>query len=396
MNRERIDFLVGLLNKANHDYYVKNEQIMSDNEFDMLLKELQYLERTTGYVSVDSPTHRVGSDLQTGWSDVSRTKMMGSIENTYTIDGVIEWRNSIDPEHKHRISIECKHDGLSLSLIYKNGVMVSASTRGNGYVGCDVTNNAKTIKNIPLFIKEWDALDEIEVRGEVLMKKSVLVEINKLRTLEGLPLFSNERNAASGSLKQLDTSVTASRNLIFVPYTAYNVPNTFTQTDTFQLLNEIGFYKSMNKSVVSDDEIIAGIEEIKDYISKIDYCCDGIVLKIEDFEYQTELDESGRKCPKWCTAYKWANDTVSTKLISVDWQVGRTGVLTPVGILEPVSLGGSIISKVTLNNINYIHELNIQIGSYILIQRGGAVIPKCVGVDYERNIQENIEIMSYS
>ena len=247
MNKERIEQLVKELNQHNHDYYVACRPTISDYEFDMKLKELEKLEEETGYIMPESPTQRVGSDLQDDFAEVERKRIMGSIANCYDFDELRKWCMSMESSFGNTLTfiLEPKYDGLSCSLIYKNGVLVEASTRGSGYKGSDITKNVRTIKSVPLkltlngdktngdIIGDWhyDGLyipEVVEVRGEILLPKSELARINNERAAAGLPLFANERNAAAGSIKQLDTAVTASRNLIFKPYAVYSDDEAFT------------------------------------------------------------------------------------------------------------------------------------------------------------------------
>jgi DNA ligase (NAD+) len=309
--------------------------------------------------------------------------------------------------------LEPKYDGLSCSLIYKNGVLVEASTRGSGYKGSDITKNVRTIKSVPLkltlngdktngdIIGDWhyEGLyipEVVEVRGEIMLPKSELARINNERTTAGLPLFANERNAAAGSIKQLDTAVTASRNLIFKPYAVYTDDEAFTtkylheQHMMLDVAEIFGFLQGWYCRCADTNTVIEMLKEFENrFLYNQDYCMDGCVVKINNFKMQTEAGYT-QKVPKWAKAYKFKQEQASTKLLGVDWQMGRTGKLTPVAMLESVEVDGSVISKASLNNIDYITELGLEIGQYVFIEKGGGVIPKVTGVDYERNIQENI------
>lgn len=383
--------LVALLNVYNYQYYVKNKPTISDYEFDMLLKELETLEKQEGIILPTSPTQRVGSDLENEFKEVKREKVMGSIANCYDKDELLKWMQTVVPAGTE-FTVGPKYDGTSCSLIYKNGELVQASTRGNGMVGSDITENARTIKSIPLSIP---LLDDCEIRGEILMPKSSFQKLNKERLEQGLEPFANERNAAAGSIKQLNSRITAERNLIFRPFCVFcDNANFEKQTEMINYANSIGFYTDIQDFTSADPyKIIRYIEDFEQkYLKNMDYCMDGVVIKVNDLNWQEKLGYS-QKVPYWAKAFKFKQESASTKLIDVKWFVGRTGKLTPVGILEPVQVDGTIIKQVTLNNIEYINNMNIQIGSYIFIERGGQVIPKVTGVDYERNLLNNIELM---
>lgn len=412
--KERIEELVNSLNKHNYNYYVLCKPTIKDYEFDMLLKELEALEEETGYILPDSPTQRVGSDIQDDFGEITRKRIMGSIANCYDYDELKKWLSQFDTLTTTFL-LEPKYDGLSCSLIYKNGVLVEASTRGSGYKGADITKNVKTIKSIPLRLEingnpqngdtigkyEYTGIyvpDEIEIRGEILLPKSQLARINKERVEQGLPAFANERNAAAGSIKQLDPSVTASRNLMFKPYAVYCDDERFSSTylkEQHQMLEvaEIfGFLPGWFLRCSDVTTTIAMLKEFEErYLKNQDYCMDGCVVKIDDISMQNKLGYT-QKVPKWAKAFKFKQEQASTLLKGVEWQMGRTGKLTPVGLLDPVEIDGSVVTKASLNNIDYIRELDLAIGYYVFVEKGGGVIPKVTGVDYERNVQENIEL----
>ena len=395
---ERIEYLVQYLNKQNHQYYVLCSPSISDYEFDMLLKELETLESKTGHILPESPTQRVGSDLQKGFNEVDRKRIMGSIANCYDKDELAKWMKSLSNVDK--FLLEPKYDGLSCSLIYRHGLLVQASTRGSGFKGTDITLNAKTIKSIPLrlFInqsanenyKNIYIPDEIEIRGEILLPKSELSKINKDRVEKNLPAFANERNAAAGSIKQLDPSITASRNLIFRPYAVYCDDVDFSEkyiTEQHNMLDIayiFGFSKPFYIICQNTDAALKGLDEFEsNFLHNQDYCMDGCVIKIDSYEKQLELGYT-QKVPKWAKAFKFKQEQVSTKLKNVEWQIGRTGKLTPVAILDPIDIDGTVVSKASLNNIDYINDLDLHINDYVFVERGGGVIPKVVGVDYSK------------
>lgn len=407
--KARIEQLVKELNNHNYNYYVLCNPTISDYDFDMMLKELEALEKETGYVLPNSPSQRVGSDLQEDFGEVTRNRIMGSIANCYDYDELKKWLSQFD--NSTTFLLEPKYDGLSCSLIYKNGVLVEASTRGSGYKGADITKNVKTIKSVPLSLSLHDngedsiihdfhyngiyVPDYLEVRGEILLPKSELSRINKEREVDGLPLFANERNAAAGSIKQLDTKVTASRNLIFKPYSVYSdkqFTDKFlkTQHSMLDVATIFGFLEGIYFRCADAYTVIQMLNEFEDkYLHNQDYCMDGCVVKIDSFEKQEEIGYT-QKVPKWAKAFKFKQEQASTLLKNVEWQMGRTGKLTPVAILEPTEIDGSVVSKASLNNIDYINDLGLAIGYYVFVEKGGGVIPKITGVDVERNMQENI------
>ena len=351
---KRMIELVALLNAYNYQYYVKNKPTISDYEFDMLLKELETLEKQEGIILPTSPTQRVGSDLENEFKEVKREKVMGSIANCYDKDELLKWMQTVVPAGTE-FTVGPKYDGTSCSLIYKNGELVQASTRGNGMVGSDITENARTIKSIPLSIP---LMDDCEIRGEILMPKSSFQKLNKERLEQGLEPFANERNAAAGSIKQLNSRITAERNLIFRPFCVFcGNANLEKQTEMINFANSIGFHTDIQDFTSADPyKIIRYIEDFEQkYLKNMDYCMDGVVIKVNDLNWQEKLGYS-QKVPYWAKAFKFKQESASTKLIDVKWFVGRTGKLTPVGILEPVQVDGTIIKQVTLNNIEYMNE----------------------------------------
>lgn len=396
--------LVKKLNDANDAYYINNQPIMEDYEFDMLLKELQQIEHENPeFIIKESPTQHVGSDLsiQKEFKQVTRTNPMGSIENCYDIEELKKWMNKF-PDKK--FIIEWKKDGTSCSLRYKNGKLVEASTRGNGYIGDDITLNVKTIKNIPHLLNCKYIPEDFEVRGEILMPKQVFKELNEQRVANGEKTFANCRNAAAGSIKQLDPKVTESRNLIFIPYSVYTYPKPSdgdivtewcnkldSQSKCFEMLRTLGFTIDDYYTSYQIEDIISNIEKFKNNKELKDWDNDGIVVKLDFISDQFEAGFTNKN-PKFALAYKWAFEMGSSKILDIEWQIGRTGKLTPVAKIEPIEVDGSVISNVMLNNIEFIKEKKVAIGAYYFIYKGGAVIPVLFGPDNERNKLEGIEI----
>lgn len=405
-DKKKIEELVDFLNDCNHSYYVLNDPKISDYEFDMKLQELDELESKTGYILPYSPTQRIGSDLQDDFKDVTRTKVMGSIANCYDMNELKEWLSQFDES----FILEPKYDGTSCSIIYRDGVLVEASTRGDGYKGSDITENVKTIKNVPLKLKvnetgvtgDWHYNDihvphEIEIRGEVLMPKSVFLELNEKRADEGLKLFANERNAAAGSLKQLDSRVTAERGLIFKPYGVYTEDKDFEnkyikfQHNMLDIAEIFGFDEPSYWRCADSNTVMALVHEFGErFLNEQDYCMDGCVIKLDSFESQQNAGYT-QKVPKWAKAFKFKQEQVSTKLLGIDMQIGMSGQISFVAILDPVEVDGSVVSKATLNNVDYIKKMDLHIGDYVFVQKNGAVIPGVCGVDYETNEIEGVE-----
>lgn len=406
--KERIDILSEKLNAANIAYYINNDPIFPDYEYDMMMKELEKLEsENPEFVWHNSPTKTVGSDLsiQSDFAEVRRSFPMGSIANCYTEEDLAKW---ISKYPNCQYIVEWKKDGTSCSLRYRNGVLVEASTRGNGYVGDNITTNVMTINNIPKKLDCPYLPIDFEVRGEVLITKESFERINAERIANGEQPYANCRNLAAGSIKQLDAKVTASRDLIFIPYSAHPWPDFnegdivnewcnskfSTQRQTFETLKSLGFQVDDYYIANSFDDVLDIINNIKDNNIKANkpWDNDGLVIKLNS---RTEQNLAGYtdKNPKFAIAYKWTVEMASTKLIDVKWQVGRTGKLTPVGILEPVEVEGTTISNVNLNNMDFIREKQVAIGGYYFIYRGGSVIPVLHGPDVDRNNENNVKII---
>ncbi len=412
-NKERIEELVDKLNEANRRYYVENDPIMSDYEFDMELKELEKLEQEENYILPYSPTQRIGSDLQSEFKDVERTRVMGSIANVYTFDELEDWLKQYD-SIDNTFLLEPKYDGTSCSLIYKDGILVQASTRGDGYKGSDITENVKTIRNVPLKLKinqtgvtnDWHYENIyvpgiVEVRGEILMPKSVFVELNKQNIENGIKPFANERNAAAGSLKQLDPRVTAERKLILKPYALFTNDDEFNekyvkyQHCALDIAEIYGFDEPAYWRAVDSHTVIELLKEFENrWLYNQDYCMDGCVIKIESINDQNNIGYT-QKVPKWAKAFKFKQESASTKLIDIKMQMGMSGQISFVANVDPVEVDGSEISRATVNNMDYIRKMDLHINDYVFIQKNGAVIPGITGVDYERNEAEGVERVEF-
>lgn len=389
--------LTNRLDLASRLYYNGLTTEFSDVEFDIKLKELQQMEKDSGIVLPNSPTIRVGSDIQEGFKKGEHPKPMFTIDNVYDDDGLIKWVEDMYKKHGvEEFNVSIKYDGVSCELWYEDGVFIKALTRGDKLIGDDITENVKTIKNIPMLLQEAP-YGMVYIRGEILLPKSKLDEINSERINNGEQAFSNTRNACSGSIKQLDPKITASRGLIFKAWDCFgdhiDDKNMFTK---FWFLTNNGFYYENiilgDNSVfcttpftiryTNRDEFIETINSTKKYLneSNLDYDFDGIVIKINDVEVQDKIGTKDTRAIEWGIARKWNEELeVETTLLGIDWQVGRTGVLTPVGRLEPIECNGVVISNVTLHNWDFIGSMGILIGDKLRITRSGGVIPYVIG-----------------
>ena len=392
----RIQELREILREANRQYYVENSPTLSDYEFDMLLKELEALEKEyPEFLSPDSPTQHVGSDIKKEFEQFPHRYPMLSLGNTYDISEVQAFadRATKGIGNSFTYSCELKFDGTAICLTYRNGRLFRALTRGDGTVGDDVTRNVRHISNIPQqlsvpqgFIptahrpQPWP--DEFEIRGEIYMPWSAFDRLNEERLKDEEQPFANPRNAASGSLKLIDSRQVANRGLECTLYhmLGENLPFT-THDQALKAASDWGL-------PVSDKRrICRSIEEIEGFINHWDterknlpYATDGIVIKVNELPYQEELGYTS-KFPRWAVAYKFKAEQALTKLISIDYQVGRTGAVTPVANLEPVQLSGTIVKRASLHNADQMEQLDIRIGDYVYVEKGGEIIPKITGVE---------------
>nr|WP_245612715.1 NAD-dependent DNA ligase LigA [Kosmotoga pacifica] len=378
---ERVKKLREELNYHSYRYYILNDPIITDHEYDMMLKELMNLEKKyPELITPDSPTQRVGAKPLDGFKEVRHSVRLYSLDNTYSEEEILEF----DRRVKRLLGVESleyvcelKIDGLSISLRYESGILVLAATRGDGIVGEDVTANVKTIKSIPLKLR--NPLD-IEIRGEVFLPKSEFKSINDERSEEGLPLFANPRNAAAGTLRQLDPKEVARRNLdaffyqIVDPY-KYRLE---TQWEVLDFMKEIGLKTEPNAKLVGDAmEIIEYWKRWQQDKHSLNYAVDGAVIKVNSIHQQEELGYTA-KSPRWAIAFKFPAEQARTKLLDVTFQVGRTGVITPVAELEPVTLAGTVVKRATLHNFDYIKEKDIRIGDQVILEKAGEIIPQII------------------
>ena len=389
MSQEKMKNLVDELNNAGYHYYILDSPIMSDAEYDLKFKELQDLEKQTGLILKDSPTNRVGFSINNTFEKVNHGIPMLSLSNAMNPEEMKDFHRKIQEVIKNSIYVcEPKIDGLGVSLLYENGLLVRASTRGDGSIGEDVTNNIKTINTIPLsLIPNAKIPESIEIRGEVFMLKKDFEDLNKKQQENGLPLFANPRNAASGALRQLDPKITAQRKLNFIPYTygKYSEELTIKKQSSFlNWLDKVGFKISkLNKIVNSIEDVLNYREEMVNLREKIPYDIDGVVIKIDDTEDQNKLGFISR-APKWAIAYKFPADRALSVLRDIEIAVGRTGNITPTAIFDTIQLAGTQVSRATLHNQSEINRLDVGIGDTIWIQKAGDIIPQIIGVDHSK------------
>jgi len=396
--KKEIEKLVKELNYHNYRYYVLDSPVISDEEYDMMLRRLKELEEQWGYTLPDSPTQRVGAAPSEKFEKVEHREPMLSLDNAFSIEELREFdarvRRLLGTNESIEYTVEPKYDGLAVELSYKNGLFFKASTRGDGYIGEDITQNIKTIKAIPLRIEGVDKVpDEIDIRGEVYMNIDEFERINKERQERGEPVFANPRNAASGSVRQLDPSITARRKLHMACYGIgyYSGIEIKSQFDFIEWLRKARFpipaYIKIARGV---DEVINAIKELERIRQTYPFETDGAVVKVNDFELQKRLGTKTRE-PRWAIAYKYPAHQGITRLINILSSVGRTGVITPVAILEPVRIGGVTVSKSTLHNWDEIKRKNIKIGDYVIVERAGEVIPHIIGVVIDRRTGNETE-----
>ncbi len=384
---QRIDFLIDELNKHNHNYYNLSKSLISDFEFDALMLELQGLEKSyPQFLKDNSPTLRVGGNIQKNFKTVKHRYRMLSLGNTYSLEDLHDFDARIKKEIDGDIEYVCelKFDGLAIGLAYKDGVLIQAVTRGDGIKGDDVTANVKTIKSIPLKLNIGDYPADFEIRGEIIMTRSGFAEFNEKRKLAGKQVFANPRNAASGSIKMLDSKEVAKRPLdAYLYYVVGENLNIDTHYLSLKKASEWGFKISDTvRKVNTVDQIFDFINYWDKKRNELDFEIDGIVIKVNDYSKQKQLGFTA-KSPRWAISYKFKAEQVVTELLSIDYQVGRTGAVTPVANLAPVQLAGTVVKRASLHNSDVIKELDIHEGDFVKVEKGGEIIPKIVGVDYD-------------
>lgn len=386
--KERIVELRQQLHQHNIHYYVENQPVISDQDFDYMMHELESLEKAHPEMyDPNSPTQRVGSDLMGGFQSVAHRYPMLSLANTYNQQEVADWYDSVKrglEGEDFEVCCEMKYDGLSISLTYEDGRLVRAVTRGDGVRGDDVTANVRTIRSIPLVLTGSAYPASFEIRGEILMPWDVFNHLNAEREKAEEPLFANPRNAASGTLKSLSSALVASRQLD--AYLYYIIGEELPSTGHYENLEKAsqwGFKISKGmKKVHSLDEIYDFIDYWDTERKNLPVATDGIVLKVNSLRQQRALGFTA-KSPRWAIAYKFKAERERTRLINVTFQVGRTGAVTPVANMEPVQLAGTTVKRATLNNEDFIRSFDLHIGDYVYVEKGGEIIPKIVGVDLD-------------
>ena len=393
--RKRIDFLKDTLWENSRRYYVENAPTMSDFDYDHLMHELEDLEEAFPDLRTpDSPTQKVGSDLERGFAQYPHKYPMLSLGNTYNIGEIEDFVKRAEKELgevRFTYSCELKFDGTAICLTYRNGRLFRALTRGDGVVGDDVTANVRRISNIPYKLEGSGWPEEFEIRGEILMPYESFDRLNKERLDNEDQPFANPRNAASGSLKLQDPDEVSRRGLMC---TLYHIP---AQSVTFATHSAALDAAASWGLPVSDKRRIAhGIDEIEDYIRYWDterkflpYATDGIVIKINELDYQNALGYTA-KSPRWAVAFKFQAEEALTRLVSIDYQVGRTGAVTPVANLEPVQLAGTIVKRATLNNEDFMSAMDIRVGDWVKVIKGGEIIPKIIDVDIDRRPADSV------
>ncbi|SSO54653.1 DNA ligase [Acinetobacter nosocomialis] len=377
--------LIQLIAKHNHAYYVMDQPTISDSEYDHLFHQLKALEEQyPELVQADSPTTKVGGQALSKFESVTHVVPMLSLGNVFNQEDLFAFARRVEerlPNQKVQYEVELKLDGLAISLWYENGVLVRGVTRGDGETGEDITQNVKTIRNLPkvLHSEKYEIPRLLEVRGEVLMPKSGFEKLNADQEAKGEKTFANPRNAAAGSLRQLDPNIAAGRPLAFYAYgIAQCEPNhgLTTMHDSLQWLTELGFQIAERQYLCNSiQEVQQRYEQIQQERPNLQVEIDGMVVKVDDLKQQQQLGFLSRE-PRWATAYKFPAQAALTTVEQIDWQVGRTGTLTPVARLNPVFVGGVTVSNVTLHNIGEIHRLDVRVGDTVSVYRTGDVIPK--------------------
>ena len=394
--RKRMDELINLINRYNEAYYQNNESLISDLAFDQLLHELQKLENENPLFALsNSPTQKVGGTITKQFKSVTHRFPMLSLGNTYNENDLKEFDTRIKKalgDEKYEYICELKFDGVALSFWYQNGELIKGVTRGDGIRGDDITNNVKTIKSIPQTIQDQILPLEFELRGEGFMPNHIFEQINHERSLTGEQLLANPRNSASGTFKMQDSSIVAQRNLDCYIYAYLGFDNPFqTHEESLIKLFDLGFPVSQTWEKCSNiDSVLAYIEKWTTKRNDLPLNTDGIVIKINDYGQQERLGFTA-KSPRWAISFKYPSEIAKTEILSISYQVGRTGNITPVANLNPVYLAGTMIKRASIHNANEMTRLDLHEGDMVFIEKGGEIIPKITGVDMSiRNPQKPI------
>lgn len=379
---DRINFLKNEINKHNHLYYVEDNPSISDFEYDKLFKELRDLEEEYPELKTpDSPTERVGS-ISEKFFQYKHKHRLYSLDNTYNYEDLTIWYEKISKNFNDKVELVCelKIDGLAISLTYENGIFTTGVTRGDGITGENITTNLKTVKAIPL--KLFKPAD-VEVRGEIYMPKTSFEKLNEENFERGEKPFANPRNAAAGSIRQLDSTVTAQRDLSIFVYngTFQNITlSPKTHYESVMYLKELGFRINPNMKLCQNiEDVIAYCREWETKRFELDYATDGVVIKVNKLAHQLELGYTAR-APKWATAFKFPPEEVTTKLLDIELNVGKTGTVTPVAVLESVNLAGSTVARASLHNFDEVKRLDVRIGDDVVIKKAAEIIPKVIKI----------------
>jgi len=390
--KSRIDFLIDEINRHNYLYYHSAMPEISDYEFDQLLEELKRLElKFPEFLSPNSPTQRVGGGLTKEFVSVKHKAPMLSLDNTYSEAELRDFDRRVMKglNEPYEYVCELKIDGVSISLHYRKRELVQAVTRGDGVQGDDVTNNVRTIGHIPLKISSPDIPEEFEVRGEIFMPRAGFNIMNKLRADAGEPVFANPRNATAGTLKTQDSAEVAKRPLdAFIYYLLDDSTRTATHWERLILLKKWGFNISDIKAKCADiEQVINFIREVEASRSDLSFDIDGVVIKVNNIEQQEILGYTA-KAPRWAIAYKYKPEEAATTLLSIDFQVGRTGAITPVANLKPVLLAGTTVKRASLHNADIMANLDVRVGDTVYVEKGGDIIPKITRIDFSKRPPE--------
>lgn len=393
--KDRIDFLRKELTDLNYKYYVLDQSEVSDYKFDVMMEELKKLEKENPeYDNPNSPTHRVGGQITKIFPTVRHERRMYSLDNSYSFDDIKDWAVRISKSIDETVEYVCelKYDGLSISILYENGQLVQAVTRGDGFQGDDVTHNVRTIRSVPLHLK-GKYPQRFYIRGEIIMPKKSLEKLNEDRKKEGLEPYANPRNTASGSLKLQDSEAVAKRGLdCYLYYVLTDDRKYSTQWDSLQNAKEMGFKVGNYAKLCSNlDEVTKFIEYWNTERYNLPFEIDGVVIKVNSISEQEELGYTA-KSPRWAIAYKFKAEKVETQLLSVDYQVGRTGTITPVANLKPVLVAGTTVKRASLHNEDFIANMDLRINDKVFVEKGGEIIPKIVDVNYDKREPGTIKL----
>lgn len=393
--KDRIEFLRKELTDLNYKYYVLDQSDVSDYEFDQMMNELKQLEKENPELdSPGSPTHRVGGQITKIFPTVRHERRMYSLDNSYSFDDIKDWATRVAKSIDEKVEYVCelKYDGLSISILYENGQLVQAVTRGDGFQGDDVTHNVRTIRSVPLHLR-GKYPQRFYIRGEIIMPKKSLDKLNEERKKEGLEPYANPRNTASGSLKLQDSEAVAKRGLdCYLYYVLTDERGYSTQWDSLQHAKDMGFKVGNYARLCTNlEEVTAFIEHWNTERYHLPFEIDGVVIKVNSISEQEELGYTA-KSPRWAIAYKFKAEKVETQLLSVDYQVGRTGAITPVANLKPVLVAGTTVKRASLHNQDFIANMDLRINDIVFVEKGGEIIPKIVDVNYDKREPGTIKL----